>query len=664
MELLAPAGSFEALKAAVSAGADAVYFGGEVLNARMYSKNFTNSEIEEAAAYCRAFGVKTYLTLNTLVSDKELKEIPTFLENINRTAIDGVIVQDLGIARLMRACVPYLPIHASTQMTLHSLHGVQEAAKLGFSRVVVSRELPKSQLQYICQNAPVEIEAFIHGSLCMCYSGQCYLSSVIGGRSGNRGRCAQPCRKVYENGYELSLKDLCMAQNFTSFLECGVHSLKIEGRMKSPAYVAGVVQVYRRLIDEKRNATSKEIECLEALFSRNGFTNAYFQDAPSRQMFGIRTDSDKQRTKTAETEYIEPKIKIKMRFCAQKDKSMRLSIQGSGKKATVEGEVPSLAERTETTVELCKKQLLKLGGTKFEAEDIDCVVEAGIFIPVAALNRLRRACVEALEEALNAVVPRPFIKKPLPYTDTLQQNKIIFYCQTMEQARKVGKYADEIWLPLFKIKENVYGKTCAVLPPILFDRDEPAVEEKMLELREEGICSAVCSNIGQFPICRKVGYEIIGGVGLNVYNAAAIQALAEMGVKSAVLSFEANTAQIRDMKRCIQTNIIVYGRYPVMTIENCIMKNRDACIMYNGYGELRDETGRSFPVFCTYPHRNIIYNAIPLYMGDKKDELPEGGRIFLFTTESGAEAEKIWNMYQNGEALKESFTRGFFRKKI
>ena len=664
MELLAPAGSFEALKAAVSAGADAVYFGGTALNARAFGKNFTNEEIKQAAKYCRLHGVKTYLTLNTLVSDNEIRELIPFLEFINKIGIDAVIVQDLGLASVIKSVAPSLSIHASTQMTIHNLDGVKKAAEMGFSRVVLSRELPESQISYICKNSPLEIEAFIHGALCMCYSGQCYMSSVIGERSGNRGKCAQPCRQKYQNGYELSLKDLCTAKDFVAFKKCGVHSLKIEGRMKSPDYVYGVVSIYRKLIDENRNASDNEMKTLAELFSREGFTNAYFKDNPSEKMFGVRTDADKKLTRNVSVEYAEKKILTRGVFEAKKDKELRLILTAFGKTAEAKEQPPFVAQKITTTKKDCEKQLLKMGETSFELQELECIIDDGLFIPVGTLNRLRRECVTRLEDILTEVNEKEFKSFNINDYETEQENRKIAFCNTNEQAEAIADSVDEIRLPLHLIKENYMGKVVAVLPDIIFDRETEEIKNKLLAVRELKINSAVCGNIGQIKLLKELGFLVHGDTGLNIYNSESVKKAKELGLSSATLSFELNTAQIRDIKKSLLVNSIVYGRYKVMTIQNCLMKNRGECINFKGYSTLTDKTGRSFVVFCNPPHRNIIYNSVPLYLGDKPELIADCGKVFVFTTESGKEAKRILMMYEEKEEYKGEFTRGFSKKKV
>ncbi len=664
MELLAPAGSFDALKSAVSAGADAVYFGGNTLNARVFNKNFTDEEIVEASDYCKAFGVKSYLTLNTLVSDNELKNLIPFLKLINNSNITAVIVQDVGLASLIKNVAPSLPIHASTQMTIHNLEGVKQAERLGFSRVVLSRELPQSELKYISENSPLELEAFIHGALCMCYSGQCYMSSVIGERSGNRGKCAQPCRKKYGAGFELSLKDLCMADNFVNFIETGIHSLKIEGRMKSPEYVSGVVSVYRKLIDENRNATKDEIRFLADLFSRNGFTNAYFMDTPSKKMFGVRTEQDKEKTKEISHFTEDKKIDVFMHFTAKLNQNMKLIMRAGEKEAFAEFESPFEAQNRAVTDKDCEKQLSKLGDTIFKLTDFTADIDDNLFIPMGVLNNIRRECTKKLEQTLKEKEYRAFCDVDLIVNEEKQKNNIVAMCQTEEQALAVGEFVSEIRMPINAIKENYHNKTVAVLPEIIFDREMPEIRSMLESCKKIGINEVVCGNLGQIEWCKELGFDVHGDTGLNLFNSLSLQEAQKMGLKSCVMSFEANASQIRDMKKPLPVYEFAYGRYPVMIMENCLMKNRGECIEFKGYSILKDETGREFPVFCRFPHRNTIYNAVPLYMGDKQDELLNCGKLFYFTVESGEETREILKMYESKSAFNKPFTRGFFNKKV
>ena len=299
-ELLVPCGSEEAVYAAVGGGADAVYCGGRILNARMNAKNFDDEAMRRAISYCHMNGVKLYVTMNTLVYDRELREAAEYAEFLYSAGADGLIVADTGLCMLLREYLPDMELHASTQLSAHNLASAKQLAALGFTRIVPARELSLKDIYTICKGSPIETEIFVHGALCVCRSGQCLMSSIIGGRSGNRGQCAQPCRLPYSGGYPLSLKDLCLAEHITELIACGVSSLKIEGRMKSPAYIRGVAGIYRRLLDQRRNATPAEMLELKNLFSRDGFTDAYFTDTVSSGMLGVRTERDKNASAAAE----------------------------------------------------------------------------------------------------------------------------------------------------------------------------------------------------------------------------------------------------------------------------------------------------------------------------------------------------------------------------
>ena len=345
-ELLAPAGSMDALRAAIAGGADAVYFGGGAFNARLRAQNFTSEDTKAAIALCHAHGVKAYMTFNTLVTDREL---PAFLDAAREAYLQGVdalIVADLGAASLLRRALPELPLHASTQCSAHSTAGVLALVRHGFCRIVPARELPKDEIARLVRECDAEIEVFVHGALCVSHSGQCLFSSLVGGRSGNRGVCAQPCRLPDAKGsYPLSLKDLCLAREIPFFIEAGVHSLKIEGRLKSPDYVYRVVSVYRRLLDERRAATDREIAELAAIFSRSGFTDGYFQKSIGRDMLGVRSEDDKEKAQQLAPVRAElAPVPLALSFEMCKETPIRLTLSDAKRSVTVTGDIPLTAQ--------------------------------------------------------------------------------------------------------------------------------------------------------------------------------------------------------------------------------------------------------------------------------------------------------------------------------
>ena len=413
LELLAPAGSMEAVAAAVQNGADAVYLGYGDFNARRNAKNFSEEEFAAAVSYCHIRGARVYLTLNTLLTDRELPKAAEVAAQASAIGADAVLIQDLGVLRMLRQAAPDLPVHASTQMTLHSLDGVKMAADLGLTRAVLSRELSRDQIAYICQRSPIEIEVFAHGALCMCYSGQCFLSSVIGGRSGNRGLCAQPCRLKYgwmdrADGYPLSLKDLSLAGHLRELRKMGVACVKIEGRMKRPEYVAVVTRIYARAIKEDREPTAEELEQLRAAFSRQGFTQGYYLDEQGPDMFGVReeTKEPKELFAAARNTYQSGEAqRVPVTFYAmlRPGEPARVGVEDpDGRVVTVEGAVPEAARTRPLTEEAVAAQLSRTGGTPYRCEKVRALVEDNLSLPLASLNALRREALDGLTKQRGA----------------------------------------------------------------------------------------------------------------------------------------------------------------------------------------------------------------------------------------------------------------------
>ena len=407
LELLAPAGSMEAVAAAVQNGADAVYLGYGDFNARRNAKNFSREEFAAAVSYCHLRGVKVYLTLNTLLTDRELPAAAQVAAQASELGADAVLVQDLGVLRMLRQVSPDLPVHASTQMTVHSLDGVKLAADLGMTRVVLSRELSRDQIEYICTHSPIEIEVFAHGALCMCYSGQCFLSSVIGGRSGNRGLCAQPCRLKYgwmdkADAYPLSLKDLSLAGHLRELRRMGVACVKLEGRMKRPEYVAVVTRIYACAIKEGREPTAEEMDQLTAAFSRQGFTQGYYLDRQGPDMFGVREEGKEPRELFAQARNTyqsgeAQRVPVTFYAMIRPGEPAQVGVEDpQGRVVTAKGPVPEAARTRPLTAEAVTTQLSRTGGTPYRCEKVRALVEPGLSLPLAALNALRREALDGL----------------------------------------------------------------------------------------------------------------------------------------------------------------------------------------------------------------------------------------------------------------------------
>ncbi len=702
MELMSPAGSMEGIVAAVRGGADAVYFGTGDFNARRNAKNIDGDELVDAFRYCRLRGVKTYVTMNTLVTDRELSRAKELVGKLSDLGADALIVQDLGMARMVRAVAPDLPIHASTQMTLHNLGGVLAAQKLGFTRVVLSRELPLREIEFICKRSPVEIEVFVHGALCMCYSGQCFLSSAIGGRSGNRGLCAQPCRMQYSffggrPGYPLSLKDASMARHLKQLEEAGVHTLKIEGRMKRPEYTALVTNIYKRALLEQREPTKEELEQLQQVFSRDGFTDGYLLGQKGSQMFGTRKEEAGREAralyKQAQTIYQSqpepPTVPVELHFCARSGQDMTLAVtDGDGNRYETAGQPAEPAISRPTTEEEVAASLSKTGGTVFRAEKVHIQLEEGLRASSAALNAMRRQCLEGLALVRRQPPQRrqgewqPGLKR-LPYSG---QAGWIYSFQSTDQLSGpiLGSKPDMIWLPLHEIDGHLPMisalmakglRFAAVLDRITFDSQWPAALEQLRRVRESGLTDLVITNLGQLPLVEKLDFTLHGDFGLNIMNSQSVKELRHMGLQSCTLSFEMNLAQIRDMSLGLDSQIIAYGRLPLMITENCITKrhgdgcSRDGRACGGGTNNaIIDKTGRSFPVLREEHCRSTLYNAEKLWLADKLGDLEELNLRWLrlnFTTENPKEIEGVIRAYRaGGGSAPERTTRGLYYRGV
>ena len=697
MELMSPAGSAESVIAAVRGGADAVYFGTGNFNARRNAKNLEGDELTDAIRYCRLRGVKTYVTMNTLVTDRELERAKETVLLLYKLGVDALIVQDLGMARLIRSVAPEMPIHASTQMTVHNLGGVLECVRLGFSRVVLSREVPLSEMAYICKNSPIEIEVFVHGALCMCYSGQCYLSAAIGGRSGNRGLCAQPCRMGYalpgeRMSYPLSLKDLSLAEHLHELEEIGVHTLKIEGRMKRPEYVAMVTQIYKRAITEHHSPTSEELEQLRMLFSRDGFTDGYFTGRKGAQMFGIRSEDNGKTAKTlykqAQNIYLsEPEpacVPVTMRFSAKKDASMQLQVEcEDGSCFETEGSVPEVALRRATSPEEIRSALEKTGGTVFLPKEVQVELDPGLRASAASINAMRRQCLAGLS-SVRRMAPERRIGEWNPVEETApceQTPGLILSFRSAEQlsGRILRSGAEMFWLPLNELSEkaDMIRALCeqdhnlrfaAVLDRVIFDGHWQDTLRKLRRVRGIGIRDLVVTNLGQLALVRKLDFELHGDFGLNVMNSQTVAELKKLGLSSCTLSFEMNLAQIRDMRLTLDSQLIVYGRLPLMITENRIGGIRTAEAEASGKPlTMTDKTGRAFPLIPEAEGRTTILNAEPLWLADKEEDLQALHLRWVrmcFTTESPREIEQILRAYSAEERMPRGYTRGLYYRGV
>ena len=693
MELLAPAGSMEALRAAVCNGADAVYLGADTFNARINARNFSAADLQEAVVYCHVRGVKVHLTLNTLVLDREMPRAAELIRLAASCGVDAFIVQDLGMVSLCRQLAPDVPIHASTQMSIHSLEGVMEAAALGCSRVVLARELPAEEIAHICKKSPVEIEVFVHGALCMCYSGQCYLSSVIGRRSGNRGQCAQPCRLPYGYGrfestrYPLSLKDNCLAGELDELRRMGVASIKIEGRMKRPEYVAIVTRAYRTVLNGGKLMPS-DLQELETAFSRQGFTDGYFRGQTGSDMFGRRQEgedtADLFASARATYEQGEPQ-RIGVRFYAmiRRGEPAQLAVEDpDGNLCRTRGPVPEQAVYRSLTPQDLEQQLKKTGGTPYLCTAVRSSLDPDLMLPASAINAMRRDVIAELTAKRGRAAPARLnaYDEPPRYDGIAGEPQLTIAVRTAGQitSRMLSMKPTVLYVPLSELAEHpdlpqrvsVETQLAAILPRVIWSGELAPVARQLRTVYEMGVRQVLAGNLGQLHIARAAGFAVRGDFGLNIVNSRAMRYLREQGLDSQLLSFELTLPQIRDISKAVPAEVLIYGRLPLMVMENCIIKNRTGtCTCQTGTVRLVDRVGEEFPIVkdpgtC----RNVLLNGKKLYLLDKKDAFRGMGLWALrlqFTTENPGEIDKVLMDYQ-GRAVFDagSYTRGLYSRGV
>ncbi len=656
-ELLAPAGSPQALEAAVAAGADAVYFGGGAFNARMRAQNFTDEDVVRCIALCHAHGVKAYMTFNTLITDREL---PAFLEAARKAygaGADALILADAGAAELLHRALPDLPLHASTQCSIHNAAGVRAMAERGFCRVVPARELPRAEIAALKATCDTEIEVFVHGALCVSHSGQCLFSSLVGGRSGNRGECAQPCRLPDAKGkYPLSLKDLCLARDIPFFIENGVDSLKIEGRLKSPEYVHGVVSIYRRLLDEKRGATPAELNTLADIFSRSGFTDGYFAGKVDRSMLGVRSEADKRRTEgLAPPKILLPRVPLDLDFEMKRDTPIRLNVTCGERQVTVYGDPPLVAKNAPMDGAAVAGNLCRFGGTPYEAGNVKTHVEEGLMLPVSRLNALRRAALEALQDTgRNVEGPLPIPPLPRPQGAPVQTRSARF--EYPSQITPAAKSCFAIrYLPLHGWESAPQGlANGVVIPPVILDGEWENIRTALQKAAQRGAKHALVGNVGHLPLAVEAALCPHGDFRLNVCNETALALNLARGFADVILSPELTLPQIRDIGGA--RDVIVYGRVPLMLLEKCVGREVGNCAACaEGKNQFTDRRGEKFPVFrLGEGHRNLLYNSRPTVMSDRARDLAAArvrGGHYIFSVESPTEVDAVIRAYREGTPL-------------
>ncbi|MCR4719114.1 MAG: U32 family peptidase [Firmicutes bacterium] len=672
MEILSPAGSMEALYAAVQSGADAVYIGGTEFSARRSAANFTISDIEKALRYCHIRGVKLHVAANILIKEKEKYNFLEYIGKLNELGVDAVIIQDIGMAAKVRQMYPDLPLHASTQMTVTNLSGALKLQDMGFSRIVLARELSRTAIKKICENVKIETEVFAHGALCMCYSGQCLLSSIIGGRSGNRGMCAQPCRLPYEldgkAGYFLSPKDLCMIDYLKDLSEIGVTSLKIEGRLKRKEYVACVTRIYKKYAEIQTAVSDSDKSELLAAFNRSGFTSGYFEDKLEKNMMSLQNPSNISENIFSDevknickdgTNLRKREVFISANISVGKPVSVSMWDNDGNFAEYIGAEVLDVRRNGEADIDRVKNQLIKLGNTPFFAKTAEVTADSNVMVSVSQINDARRNVCKAFEDKLCEVENRcsfPYIPPEIRKYE--KEPVLVAEVTDYEQAKAcIEAGIKEIYSPL-DIFEKVKTKYPAVsviakLPPIMRD------DRKYGEIKADKI---LVSNIGE--VCKNA--ECYGDYRLNITNSDSADFYRQF--KRVTLSPELNLVEL---SRIAEGNeIIAYGRLPLMVMENCPLKSAGKCQNGKLTHVLRDRKGQNFPLKCNAGCCIELLNSKPIYMADKMSDLIKlkiNALRLIFTVENFAECGKIIGEYRkslSGEKVlppfENTFTRGHF----
>lgn len=676
-ELLCPAGSFEALTAAIEGGADAVYFGASDFNARMRAKNFTEDELEKAITLCRQYGVKAYITLNTRLRQGEIKAAADCAVSLWEKGCDAFIVADCALASHLKKICPEMELHASTQLSGHSSLDGKALKNMGFSRMVCPREMSKEEIFALTRDCPIEIEMFVHGAHCVSFSGQCMMSFAMGGRSGNRGECAQPCRQnftmgVSKNAYPLSLKDMCLAQHLESIIESGVASLKIEGRQKSADYVYGVCRIYRRLLDEGRNASPQEVEALSRLFSRDGFTDGYYKKSYPA-MLGVRTQRDKFLSETASSfDGLKRKIPLHAKLTLAVGAPAQLYVTGRKRNTTVFGEVVTKDFDRAMSRDAALQNMSRLGGTAFVLDGFDFSADDGAFYTLSGINKLRREAVEKL----CAPKGERFFAQPKNESEVSKKPEGIESCATVTDAGQITsemkEFFDKIYIPLKDAKQADGNRVCIDLGPLLFDEDFG----KAAELLKSYTGEVQAHGFGQASFVKSLGLIPVASYRFNIFSPSAAEVVSDYALYP-TLSPEVPLAAARNMKTPF--SLIAYGKIGLMHTMRCLLSDGGALCPFHGAGgregeptakksgsisaksggmscdgtlcrgRLVDRLGVSFPVVGLEDCTNIIYNSAAVYMADKMEQLafPYAARHhFLFTDESAEECKKIIEAYK------------------
>ena len=713
IEILAPVGGQEQLIAAVRSGADAVYFGLQDFNARRNAENFAGDGLADTVAYCHLHGVKVYITLNTLIKDEELAAMKRAADTAAEAGVDALIVQDLAVAAYVRDTWKDLPLFASTQMVCVDEEGVSLLMEHGYSRVVLGRELSLKEIRSIIKNTGVKAEVFVHGAHCMSVSGACYMSSLIGARSGNRGLCAQPCRldwRIGSKDHALSLKDLSYVEHLKELEDAGVSSVKIEGRMKRAEYVAASVTACRDALEGRK----PDMETLRAVFSRSGFTDGYLMGKRGPQMFGYRTKEDVTAAsgvlgELAKIYEKEPQsVPVDMVLSVHEGRPSELSVFGAGYFASAEGAAPERARTLPLDEEYARKSLSKTGGSMYFLDGLTLDAEPGLMLPASALNALRREALAGLDAAIvssstpvyersGADEPKMRAEDAAPagtdeaavrpasvggssypegFADAGAKLSHLFsggkkyICRFEDGGQLFAPAEDEIiMLPLRALEkdpgiiERCAGRLICELPAVIWPEEAPRAEERLRSLIQKGLTDAWADNIGGLRLARRLGLRVHGGSGLNILNSEALAQAEGFGLSSVCASFELSMAGIGRLRHEKPMGYISYGRLPLMKFRACPMRGEKGCGDCSGLNFITDRTETDFPLICRERSYSELLNSVPLYIADK-ERADADYELLYFTIESPSECRLIRSMLRSGESPDFRRTGGLYYRKL
>ena len=673
VEILAPAGDGEALRAAVFSGADAVYLGLRQFSARRTAGNFDPEELKQAVAFCHARNVRVHAAVNTTAFCSELGALSQTIAAAAAAGVDALIVQDFAAAALAKQIAPGLALHASTQMTVHTLAGVRQVAQLGFERAILARELSLGEIAAIAKQSPIEIEVFVHGALCMSVSGQCYMSAFLGGRSGNRGGCAGPCRLPFaadgSGAAHLSLKDLCAIGSLPALAEAGVASVKIEGRLRGPEYVASAVQACRQSLAGQ----PFDKELLQNVFSRSGFTNGYLEAKIDGSMFGVRTAQDSAASKAAlpaiRQLYRREAPRVPVRFCVEcaAEGCKLAAADGQGRRAIAySAAAPQPAQKDQRPA--IEKALARTGGTPFWCEGVEFAGQEPGYLPAAVWNELRRAVLEQLLQKRAEAAPRPCAapRLPAPACHAKRAKGALWarFERLAQLPERLPAGLAGLILPVLEwagVPAALRGRTLLELPRAMFGGMETAVAAALQKARGQGFLGVMAHNVGHLPLAE--GFDVYGGFGLNVANPLAALHWQRLGLKALTLSPELPLGEMERIDPGVPTWALAYGHMPLMITRACPLQNVTDCAHCAKQGQLTDRKHRQFPVRCGGGVRQV-YNPVPLYLGERLAELPCDGALAWFTLETPDQAARALELLAAGRPWPAEFTRGLYYKPV